>query len=50
VLTPFSPHQTPIVKVEKGVETFIHDEDHVSTAPAVTAVRPAPWDEFFASE
>jgi hypothetical protein len=50
VLTPFGPYQAPIVEVEEGVEAFIDNEDHASTAPAVTAVRPAPWYEFFASE
>jgi hypothetical protein len=50
VLTPFGPYQTPIVEMEEGVETFVDDEDYAPTAPPVTAVRPAPWHEFLASE
>jgi hypothetical protein len=50
VLPPLSPHQTPIVEMEEGVETFVDDEDHTPTTPAVTTIRPAPWDEFLASE
>jgi hypothetical protein len=50
VLTSFGLYQTPIVEVEEGVETFVDNEDHASTAPTIAAVRPTPWYEFFPSE
>jgi hypothetical protein len=50
VLPSLGPHQTTIVEVEEGVETFVDDEDHTPTTPTVTTIRPAPWDEFLASE
>jgi hypothetical protein len=50
VVPALSPHQTPIVEMEEGVETFVDDEDHTSTTPAVTTIRSTPWDEFLSSE
>jgi hypothetical protein len=50
VLAATGTHLPPMMKVEKGIEALLDNQDHIASATAVAAVRPAARHVLLASE
>jgi hypothetical protein len=50
VLAATGTHLAPMMKVEKGIEALLDNQDHVASATAVAAVWPAARYVLLASE